>query len=120
MTPTIVNGKTVAFEISHKMGKKEVSSSSKGKSLVCSEKKNMKGKRVETSSSSSSSSEDEEEDENDDDSSDDDQSSSSTSNLDKEAYFKCHYLANGYGRGHSAQVLHVVKDGDDACIFLLW
>ena len=72
------------------MGQEEVSSSSKGKALACSEKKKMKGKQVETSSSSSSSSEDEEEDEDDEDdddenSSEDDQSSSSTSDLDEES-----------------------------------
>ena len=77
MTPAIVIGKIVAFEMSRKMGQEEASSSSKGKALTCSEKKKMKGKQVETSSSSSSSSEDEEEDEDDDDdddSSDNDQS----------------------------------------------
>ena len=90
MTPTIVIGKIVAFEISRKMGQEEASSSSKGKgiALTCGEQKKIKGKQVETSSSSSSSSEDEEEDEDDDDeeeSSDDDQSSSSTSDLDEES-----------------------------------
>ena len=89
MTPTIVIGKIVAFEMSHKMGQEEASSSSKGKALTCREKNKMKGKQVETSSSSSSSSEDEEEDEDDDNddeySSDDDQSSSSTSDLDEES-----------------------------------
>ena len=89
MTPSIVIGKIVAFEMSCKMGQEESSSSSKGKALACSEKKKMKGKQVETSSSSSSSSEDEEEDEDDDDddedSSKDDQSSSSTSDLDEES-----------------------------------
>ena len=89
MTPAIVIGKIVVFEISRKMGQEEASSSSRGKALACSEKKKMKDKQVETSSSSSSStsSEDEEEDEDDDDdedSSDDDQSSSSTSDLDEE------------------------------------
>ena len=86
MTPAIVIGKIVAFEMSGKMGQEEASSSRKGKALACSEKKKMKGKQVETSSSSSSSSEHEEEDEDDDDeeSSDDDQSSSSTSDLDEE------------------------------------
>ena len=58
MTPAIIIGKIVAFEMSYKMGQEEASSSSKGKALVCSEKKKMKGKQVETSSSSSSSSED--------------------------------------------------------------
>ena len=85
MTPAIVIGKIVAFEISRKMDQEEASSSSKGKALACSEKKKMKGKQVETNSSSSSLSEDEEEDEDDDDSSDDDQSFSSTSDLDKES-----------------------------------
>ena len=85
MTPAIVIGKTVAFEISCKMGQEEASSWSKGKALACSKKKKMKGKKIETTSSSSSSSEDEEEeDDDDDDSSDDDQSSSSTSDLDEE------------------------------------
>jgi hypothetical protein len=85
MTLAIVIGKIVAFEMSRKMGQGEASLSSKGKPLACSEKKKMKGKRVETSSSSSSSSEDEEEEEDDDDdeSSDDDQSSSS--DLDEES-----------------------------------
>ena len=83
MTPAIVTGKIVAFEMSHEMGQEEASSSSKGKALTYSEKKKMKGKLVETSSSSSSSSEDEDDD--DEESSDDDQSSSSTSNLDEES-----------------------------------
>ena len=86
MTPAIVIGKIVAFEMSCKMGHEEAPSSSKDKALACSEK--MKGKQVETSSSSSSSSEDEEDkddDDDDDDSSDDDQSSSSTSDLDEES-----------------------------------
>ena len=87
MTPGIVIGKLVAFEMSRKMGQEEASSSSKGKALACSEKKKMKGKKVESSSSSSSSSEEEEEDDDDDDedSSDDDQSSSSTSDLNDES-----------------------------------
>ena len=68
--------------MSHKMGKEEASSSSKGKALAYGEKKKMNGKQVETSSSSSSSSEDEDDD---DESSDDDQSSSSTSDLDEES-----------------------------------
>ena len=84
MTPAIVIGKIVAFEISHKMGQEEASLSSKGKALACGKKKKMKGKQVETSSSSSSSSEDEEEDD-DEDSSDDNQSTSSTSDLDEES-----------------------------------
>ena len=89
MTPAIVIGKIVAFEMSRKMGQEEASSSSKGKALACGEKKKMKGKQVETSSSSSSSSEDEEEDEDDDDddedSSEDDQFSTSTFDLDEES-----------------------------------
>ena len=36
------------------------------------------------------------------------------------SYVTFHYFANDYAWGHGAQVLHVVKDGDDACIFLLW
>ena len=39
MTLGIVIGKIVAFEMSRKMGQEEVSSSSKGKALICSEKK---------------------------------------------------------------------------------
>jgi hypothetical protein len=93
MTPAIVIGKLVAFEMSFKMGQEEASSSSKGVVLTCSEQKKMKGKQVETSSSSSSSSEDddeeeeeeEEEEEDDDDDDDDDQSSSSTSDLDEKS-----------------------------------
>ena len=86
MTPGIVIGKIVAFEMSCKMGQDEASSSSKGKALACSEKKKMKGKKVETSSSSSSSSEDEDEDDDDEEEeSSDDQSSSSTSDLDEES-----------------------------------
>ena len=86
MTPGIVIGKLVAFEMSRKMGQEEASSSSKGKALACNEKKKMKGKQIKASSSSSSSSEDEEEEDDDDeDSSDDDQSSSSTSDLDEES-----------------------------------
>ena len=82
----IVIGKIVAFEMSHKMGQEEASSSRKDKALTCSEKK--KGKQVETSSSSSSSSEDEEENEDDDDDDEDsseDDESSSTSDLDEES-----------------------------------
>jgi hypothetical protein len=52
MTLAIVIGKIVAFEMSRKMGQEEASSSSKGKALTCNEKKNMKGKQVETSSTS--------------------------------------------------------------------
>ena len=39
MTPGIVIGKLVAFEMSRKMGQEEASSSSKGKALACSEKR---------------------------------------------------------------------------------
>ena len=85
MTPAIVIGKIVAFEMSRKMGHEEASSSSKGKALACSEHKKVKGKQVETSSSSSSSSEGEDEDYDDEESSDDDQSSSSTSDLNEES-----------------------------------
>ena len=89
MTPAIVIGKVVAFEMSCKMGHEEASLSSKAKALVCSEHKKIKGKQVETSSSPSSSSEEEEEEDEDDDddeeSSDDDQSSSSTPDLDEES-----------------------------------
>ena len=85
MTPAIVIGKVVAFEMPHKMGHEEASSSSKDKALACSEHKKMKGKQVETSSSSSSSSEEEEEDEDDDDEdSSDDDKSSTISDLDEE------------------------------------
>jgi hypothetical protein len=49
MTPAIVIGKIVSFEMSCKMGQEEASSSSKCKALACSEKKKMKGKQVETS-----------------------------------------------------------------------
>ena len=51
MTPAIVIGKIVAFEVSCNMGQEEASSSSKGKALTCGEKKKMKSKQVETSSS---------------------------------------------------------------------
>ena len=51
MTPAIVIGKIVVFEMSRKMGQEEASSLSKGKSLACGKKKKMKGKQVETSSS---------------------------------------------------------------------
>ena len=74
MTPAIVIGKIVAFEMSRKIGQEEASLSSKGKDLACGKKK-MKSKQVETSSSSSSSSEEEDDDDDDDDdedSSDDD------------------------------------------------
>jgi hypothetical protein len=84
-TPAIAIDKIVAFEMSHKMGQEEASSSSKGKALGCSEKKKMKGKQVDTSSSSSSEDEEEDEDDDDDESSDDDQSSSSTSDIDEES-----------------------------------
>ena len=46
MTPTIVIGKIMAFEMSRKMGQGEASSSSKGKALAYSEKKKMKGERI--------------------------------------------------------------------------
>ena len=85
MTLALVIGKIVAFEMSHKIGQEETSSSSKGKALACSEKKKMKGKKVKTSSSSSSSSEDKYEDDDDEEESSDDQSSSSTSDLDEES-----------------------------------
>ena len=39
ITPGIVIGKIVAFEMSRKMGQDEASSSSKGKALACGEKK---------------------------------------------------------------------------------
>ena len=39
MTPAIVIGKIVAFEMSCKMGQEEASSLSKGKALACGEKK---------------------------------------------------------------------------------
>ena len=39
MTPAIVIGKIVAFEMPRKVGQEEASSSSKGKALACSEKK---------------------------------------------------------------------------------
>jgi hypothetical protein len=39
MTLAIVIGKIVAFEMSHKMGQEEASSSSKDKALACSEKR---------------------------------------------------------------------------------
>ena len=85
MTPAIVIGKIVTFEMSRKMGHEEASSASKGKALACSEHKKIKGKIVETSSSSSSSSEEEEDNNDDENSSNDDKSSSSTSNLDEES-----------------------------------
>ena len=43
MTPTKVICKIVAFEMSRKMGQEEASSSSKGKALTCSEKKEDEG-----------------------------------------------------------------------------
>ena len=89
MTPSIVIGKIMAFEMSRKMGQEEASSSSKGIALTCGEKKKMKSKQDESSSSSSSSSDDKEEDEDDDDdddesSGDDQASSSSNSSIDNE------------------------------------
>ena len=53
MTPAIVIGKLVEFEMSQKMGKEEATSSSKGKALTCDEHKKMKGKKQVVSSSSS-------------------------------------------------------------------
>ena len=44
MTPAIVIGKIVVFEMSHKIGQEEASSSRKGKALTYSEKKKIKGK----------------------------------------------------------------------------
>ena len=46
MTPAIVIGRIVAFEMSCKMGQEEASSSSKGKALTCSEKKKMKASKL--------------------------------------------------------------------------
>ena len=43
MTSSIVIGNIVAFEMSRKMGQDEASSSSKGKALACSEKKEDEG-----------------------------------------------------------------------------
>ena len=43
MTPAIVIGKIVGFEMSRKMGQEEASSSSKGKALACSEKNKDEG-----------------------------------------------------------------------------
>jgi len=88
MTPAILIGKLVAFEMSRKMGQEdEASSSSKTSALTCHEHKKMKGKKVESSSSSSSSSEEEseEDDEEEEEESSDDWSSSSTSELDEES-----------------------------------
>jgi hypothetical protein len=89
MTPAILIGKLVAFEMSRKMGQEdEASSSSKASALTCREHKKMKGKKVESSSSSSSSSEEESEekdDDDDDEESSDECSSSSTSELDEES-----------------------------------
>jgi hypothetical protein len=45
MTPAILIGKLVAFEMSCKMGQEEASSSSKCIALTCGEQKQMKGKQ---------------------------------------------------------------------------
>jgi len=89
MTPAILIGKLVAYEMSRKMGQEEATSSNKATALTCDEQKKMKGKNVESISSSSSSSEGEEEDEDDEESSDDDQAStSSNSSIDDEETIK--------------------------------
>ena len=46
MTPGIVIGKLVAFEMSRKMGQEEASSSSKGKALACSEKRRWRATKL--------------------------------------------------------------------------
>jgi len=53
MTPTLVIGKIVAFEMSRKMGREASSSSKQSIALTCDEHKKMKkkGKQVETGSS---------------------------------------------------------------------
>jgi hypothetical protein len=92
MTPAIVIDKLVVFEMPHKMGQEETTSSSKNIALTCDKHKKMKGKKKQVaSSSSSSSSEGEEEDDDDDDeeeSSDDGHSSSSNSSIDDEETLK--------------------------------
>ena len=71
MTPAIIIGKVVTFEMSHKMGQEEASSSRKDIALTCDEHKKKKGKKKQVETSSSSSSEEEEDDDDDEESSDD-------------------------------------------------
>jgi hypothetical protein len=61
MTSTLVIGKIVAFEMSHKMGQEEEPTSSKTYAFACDEHKRMKGKKKAPSSSSSSEEKDDDE-----------------------------------------------------------
>jgi hypothetical protein len=79
MTPTIVIGKTVVFEMSRKMGRQEEPTSSRAYAFACDEK--SKGKKKSPAQSLSS---DEEEEESDDDDDDDDNQPSTSSSEDKE------------------------------------
>jgi ABC-type multidrug transport system ATPase subunit len=68
MTPTLVIGKIVAFEMSLKMRQEEEPTSSKSYAFACDEHKKLKGKKAPSSSFSSKEHEeedDEEEEEND-------------------------------------------------------
>jgi CO dehydrogenase/acetyl-CoA synthase beta subunit len=76
MTPTLVIGKIVAFEMSWKMGQEEEPSFSKPYAFACDEHKKMKDNKKAPRSSSSSEEEEEEEEEEED---DDDQASTSSS-----------------------------------------
>jgi hypothetical protein len=82
MTPTLVIGKIVAFEMSRKMGQEEEPTSLKPYVFACEEHKKMKGKKKGPSSSSSS----EEEEEEDDDEEDD---QASTSSSEEEETVRC-------------------------------
>jgi hypothetical protein len=62
MTPTIVIGKIVAFEMSRKMGQQEEPTSSKPYAFACDEHKKMKGKKKAPSSSEQEEEEDDEDD----------------------------------------------------------
>ena len=79
MTPRLVIGKLVAFEMSWKMGQEEVASLSKSIALTCDEHKKIKGKKqTDTSLSSWSDDEHEEEDDEEDDEGDDQDSTTSS------------------------------------------
>jgi hypothetical protein len=79
MTPTLLIGKIVAFEMSRNMGQEEPTSSMPY-AFTCDEHKKMKGKeKVESSSSSSEGEEHEEDDDDEDNDEEDDQPFTSSS-----------------------------------------
>jgi hypothetical protein len=84
MTPTLVIGKIVAFEMSRKMGQEEEPISSRPYAFECDEHKTMKDKKKDPSLSSLSEEEEEGDDDGDDDDDDDDDEASTSSSEDEE------------------------------------